>query len=45
MLAIWEVVGHLDVLAERGLVVEVVGDAGSRVSGPSVPDARTDRAL
>ena len=43
---IWEVVGHLDVLAERGLVVEVVGDAGSHVFRPSVPrNARIDRAI
>ena len=44
VLVIWEVVGHLDVLAERGLVVEVVGDAGSRVFRPSVRGAHAPTA-
>ena len=36
VLVVWEVVGHLDVLAERGLVVEVVGDCRQ----PHVPTER-----
>ena len=46
VLAVWEVIGHLDVLAERGLVVEAVDDRRQ----PPVPterarSARTGRAI
>ena len=36
VLAVWETVGHLDVLAERGLVGEEVGDDGVHVFKPTV---------
>jgi glyoxylase-like metal-dependent hydrolase (beta-lactamase superfamily II) len=36
VLAVWEVVGHLDVLAERGLVGEGVRDDGVHVFRPTV---------
>ena len=36
VLAVWEIVGHLDVLAERGLVGERVGDDGVHLFGPTV---------
>ena len=39
VLAVWEVVGHLDVLAERGLVVETVDDHGSHLFRTSVRGA------
>ena len=39
VLVIWEVVGHLDVLAERGLAVEDVDDAGIHLFRPSVRGA------
>ncbi len=39
VLAVWEVIGHLDVLAERGLVVEAVDDRGSHLFRPIVPGA------
>jgi len=41
VLAIWEMIGHLDVLAERGMVVEAVDHHGSHVFRPRVPGART----
>jgi glyoxylase-like metal-dependent hydrolase (beta-lactamase superfamily II) len=36
VLTVWEVVGHLDVLAERGLVAEKTRDDGVHVFTPSV---------
>jgi glyoxylase-like metal-dependent hydrolase (beta-lactamase superfamily II) len=41
VLAVWEVIGHLDVLAERGLVVEAVDDRDSHLFRPSVPGAHS----
>jgi glyoxylase-like metal-dependent hydrolase (beta-lactamase superfamily II) len=35
VLAIWEVVGHLDVLVDRGVVAEVVDDDGRRLFHPA----------
>ena len=39
VLVIWEVIGHLDVLAERGLVTEHIDDHGSHLFRPSVRGA------
>lgn len=41
VLAVWEVIGHLDVLAERGLVVEAVDDRDNHLFRPSVPGAHS----
>ena len=41
VLVVWEVIGHLDVLAERGLVAEQIRDDGAHVFTPSSIPSRT----